>query len=260
VVKFIFNILFLIRAFTFVALLICPALAQAERVADQVWANFILARPVSEKLYLEYDIEAAKLVSGGDPWRNIYGTALAEYYPNGFVDLTGELVTGFTEQTRAESSFEATVRLGIRLHLLMQLFDSELLDGIRPERLSSQRFNIANLARIEHRNFWYDIRPKASDSRFRNRLEFKWAVNRKTLSADGLWYLVADAEWFVPLDDEDVEERFATKRRFRIGFGYRHSYRWRVGVLLMRDSVRDTLEGQPERDAQMINFRVHRFF
>ncbi len=258
--QFLFRVFFLAPALALIAAHCFSPSVNAAGVADQVWANLSLARPVSEKLYLEYDIEAAKLVSGGDPWANIYGTALAEYYPNGFVDLTGELVTGFTEQSQAESSFEATVRLGIRLHLLMQFYDSALLDGIRPERLSSQRFNIANLARIERRNFWYDIRPNASDTRFRNRLEFKWAFNKKTLSADGLWYLLADAEWFVPLDDDDVEERFATKRRFRIGLGYRHSYHWRFGVLLMRDSVRETLEGQPERDAQMINFRVHRFF
>jgi len=34
---------------------------------EQIWANVNLARPVFEKLYLEYDFEGAKQVSGGDP-------------------------------------------------------------------------------------------------------------------------------------------------------------------------------------------------
>jgi len=44
-------------------------------------------------------IVAACLLAGtADPWKYLYGTGLVEYYPSRFIDLTGELVTGFTEQ------------------------------------------------------------------------------------------------------------------------------------------------------------------
>ena len=44
----------------------------AEEYSRQLWLNFILGRPISEKWYFEYDFEAAKQVSGGQPWRYLY--------------------------------------------------------------------------------------------------------------------------------------------------------------------------------------------
>lgn len=240
------------------------ALAQdaAEDASKQIWANLILSRPKSEKLYLEYDIEGARQVSGGEPWSYLYGTGLVEYYPNGFIDLTGELSTGFTRQTSEENSFEATVRLGARLHLITQIFNSPFIEEIRPERMSGKKFSIANLARFEFRNFWYSgDRPSSSDIRFRNRIEFKLALNESSLAEDGVWYLIADTEWFVPMNDEDqAAERFATKRRIRAGIGFRQSYEWRFEFLAMRDTVRDTLEGDIELDANILDLRVKWFF
>jgi hypothetical protein len=240
-----------------------PASAQeaTDDTSDQIWANLVLSRPVSEQLYLEYDIEAAHQVSGGEPWTSLYGTTLLEYYPNGFFDLTGEMVTGFARQTGSENSFEATMRLGVRLHLINQIFNSAFVEKIRPERMSGKRFTVANLARLEFRNFWYSgDRPSSSDARFRNRVEFKLALNKQTLGADGVWYLIADTEWFVPLTDNDAAERFATKRRIRVGIGFRRSYTWRFDLLAMRDTARETLEDEIDVDAYMLNFRAKWFF
>jgi hypothetical protein len=55
----------------------------AQETSKQIWANLILSLPKSEKLYLEYDIEGARQVSGGEPWKYLYGTGLVEYYPSG---------------------------------------------------------------------------------------------------------------------------------------------------------------------------------
>lgn len=248
------------------ALLLCassPELAAQEVTEDtsrQLWGNFITAFPRSEKLYLEADAEVATQVSGGgDDWGYVYGTGLAEYYPNDFLDLTGELVAGYTDQNANEDSWEATLRFGLRLHLLRQFVRSTFIERIRKERTSGNRFSIANLARFEYRNFWYDgDLPDSSDWRFRDRIEMKFAVNRDDLGEDGVWYLIGDVEWFVPLDDaEEAPERFATKRRVRLGLGYRHSYRWRFSALLMADNARDTLDGDVEADARMIDLRVH---
>lgn len=238
-----------------------PGFAQ-EVTADtsrQLWGNFIVGLPKSEKLYLEVDAEAAKQVSGGgDPWGYLYGTGLVEYYPSDWVDLTGELVTGFTDQDRNEDSVEATARLGLRLHFLQQFVNSSYFRKIRPERMSGTRLSVANLARLEYRNFWYSGElPDASDLRFRDRIELKYALNRPTLGEDGVWYLIADMEWFVPLNDDHAPERFATKNRLRLGLGYRKSYDWRFSVLAMRDNVRDTLEGDVVADARMIDARIH---
>lgn len=246
-------------------LLLClspPELTAQEVTNDtsqQVWGNFITAFPQSEKLYLEADVEAATQVSGGgDDWGSVYGTGLVEYYPNDWVDLTGELVAGFTDQNTSEDSWEATLRFGLRLHFLHQIVRNNFLDRVRQERISGNRFSIANLARFEYRNFWYsgDL-PDTSDWRFRDRLEMKFALNRDDLGEDGVWYLIGDIEFFVPLDDPEAPERFATKRRVRLGLGYRHSFRWRFSALFIADNARDTLEGDIEADARMIDLRVH---
>lgn len=225
----------------------------------QIWANYIVGLPQSEKLYLEVDAEVARQVSGSsNPWGYIYGTGLAEYYPNKWIDLTGELVTGYTKQDRDENSVEATVRLGIRFHFLKQIYSSNYLKRWRPERLSGSRVSFANLARIEQRNFWYSGKlPNSQDLRFRNRIELKLALNRESLGEDGVWYLIADQEWFVPLNDNEAPERFATKTRTRLGLGYRRSYQWRFDALAMRDDTRDTLEGEIRTDALMIDLRLH---
>jgi len=230
--------------------------------SKQIWANFILSRPVSEKLYFEYDIEGARQVSGGEPWRYIYGTGLVEYYPSRWVDLTGELTTGFTQQSEQENSFEATARLGIRLHLVNQIFNSPLVTKIRPERMSGKKFSMALLSRVEYRNFWYDgDRPSASDTRWRNRLEFKVALNEPSLATDGVWYLMADAEWFTPLEDNEAPERFATKLRSRLGIGYRRSYEWRIEALAIRDETRETLDDEEvDIEALMLDLRIKWFF
>ena len=71
-------------------------------------------------------------------------------------------------------------------------------------------------------------------------------------------YLFTDVEFFVPLQG-DVPERFATKRRFRGGFGYRLSQRWRFEVLYIRDFARETLESEETIDMNAIDFRVKLF-
>ena len=249
----------------FVVSLILPVSLSAQEtdpeVSEQLWANLVLSFPRSEKLYLEYDIEAARQVSGGEPWRYLYGTGLVEYYPNGFIDLTGELSTGFTQQSAAENSFEVTARVGFRLHLLNQIFNSSWFKAHRPERMSGSKFGIANYARIEQRNFTYTgQRPSSHDFRFRNRIELKLALNEPNLATDGVWYVMADAEWFVPMSTEEAPERFAKKFRARAGVGYRRSYKWRFELVAMKDDARDTLEEEFEVEALMLNFRAKWYF
>jgi hypothetical protein len=232
----------------------------AQEASKQLWANLILSLPKSEKLYIEYDIEGARQVSGGEPWKYLYGTGLVEYYPSGYFDLTGEVSTGFTRQSREEDSFEATVRLGVRFHLLSQIFNSSLVKEIRPERMSGKKLGISFLSRIERRKFWYSgDRPSFDDLRWRNRLEFKFALNEPSLANDGVWYLMADGEYFTPIGDDKAPERFATKYRLRLGLGYRLSYKWRFEVLAMRDEARETLEDEIEVDAYMLDLRLKWF-
>jgi hypothetical protein len=253
----IFALLFL---YAFAIPIQSNAQESSPEASKQLWANLILSRPKSENLYFEYDIEGARQVSGGEPWRYLYGTGLVEYYPSRFIDLTGELSTGFTKQSATEDSFEATVRLGVRLHLITQIFNSALVKEVRPERMSGKKVGISVLSRIEYRNFWYSgDRPSFDDLRWRNRLEFKFALNEPSLATDGVWYLMADGEYYTPIGDDESAERFATKYRLRLGIGYRLNYDWRFEVVAMRDEARETLEDEIEVDAYILDLRLKWF-
>ena len=232
-----------------------------EEISEQLWLNLILARPVSKKLYVEVDIEHAREVSGEDRFRYIYGTGMVEYYAKPWLDLTGELVTGRNRLTSEEDSIEVSVRLGTRFHLGNNVFWAWLPKKSRPEILPDRRYNLGVLLRYEHRNFWYSTdRPSTADARFRGRIEFKVALNKPNMGADGVWYLMTDLEGFVPLVNDEAAELFATKARARIGFGYRWNYAWRFEILAQRDRARETLEGEIDVEAHVIDLRVKWFF
>ena len=216
---------------------------------------------MSEKLYLEYDIEGAYSVSDEHPFRSLFGTGMAEYYSKAWLDWTGELVTGYSHLNVEESSFEATVRLGVRFHVGNSVFWSFLPKKSRPEIFPAKKYNFGILFRLEHRNFWYTTdRPSTADLRFRGRVEFKFALNKPNLGTDGVWYLMADLEGFMPLGVDEAAERFATKGRTRFGFGYRQSYKWRFEILAQRDKARETLKDEIDVEAYMVDLRVKWFF
>ena len=223
--------------------------------SEQIWANVILGHTKSSRLYYELDLEPKSQISGGESWRNIDATPLVEFYPNDLVDLTGEVTVGYTRQNETEDSLEITPRLGVRLHLVKNLWNQ-----IYGERVPLSRFSFANLSRIEFRNLRYTgDRPSSHEVRFRNRAELKLAINKNNLSADRTLYLFADLEFFFPLG-EDVPERFATKSRFRGGFGYRLSRRRRFEVLYIRDFARDTLDDPRDIDMNALDLRLKLLF
>ena len=240
-----------------VVALFAPNLIWAqEEVSQQVWTNFIMAFPQSDKLYYELDAETAHQISGGEPWRYIYGTGMVEYYPSKLFDLTGELVVGVTDQDRLEDSFEVSTRWGFRTHFLNTIIDKYN----RWEQFPSRKIGLANLMRLEQRNFWYtSSRPSSHDWRWRNRVELRVAINKPDMATDGVWYLMADWEWFVPMSGQ-TSERFSTKFRKRYGGGYRWRYKWRFELLFQIDDARDTLADDFDVEAYMVDLRAKMFF
>ena len=76
---------------------------------------------------------------------------------------------------------------------------------------------VRDLFRVESRNIFYGGAGSGTSStvRLRNRLEFLVPLNKERLSDDGARYLLADWEWFAPVDEP--KERFANKQRIRAG-------------------------------------------
>lgn len=248
-------------------LIVCATLAWApiyaahgQDASKQLWGNYIIALPKSDRLYMQYDFQGGATVSGDDDTSFVSATGKVEYFPNRFLDLTGELVTDFTEQADEPNYFEGAVRVGFRFHVINQIVRNPIFKGIRRERVSAKRFSFSNLARIEFRKFWYgDDTPPSSNTRFRDRIAFKLAINRPSLASDGVWYALADAEWFVSLDNEQEGQRLPSKLRYRAGVGYRSSYTWRFEVLAIKDVAYDT-NGMTNPDTYALDLRVKRYF
>lgn len=71
-------------------------------------------------------------------------------------------------------------------------------------------------------------------------------------------YLFVNLEFFVPLG-EDIPERFATKRRFCSGLGYRLRRKWSFEVLYIWDLARETLDQEGDVDMNALDLRLKLF-
>lgn len=254
---------------TLIGVLIACLISSVSGAGDletQAWGNLTFGWIHGNALYLELDVEPKVLISGEPKWRNVDVTPLVEYYPNGWVDLTGEMTVGRTVQTNDLRTTELTVRAGVRLHLVENIkgkgFDplKDVRSQLKLERTPLGRCGIATLIRIEERNFWYsDGSPSQQGARLRLRLEFKTPLNHASLADDRTFYLLADSEGYVPLGDE-IDERYASKLRGRIGLGYRINARHRVDLLYILDRAKDTIEDSPTDSSQAIDLRYRLVF
>ncbi len=243
-----------IKTWVLVALCLAPT-GPAVALETQAWANLILGRFPGEKFYLELDFERKILVTSGPRWKNLDATTLVEYYPNSWVDLTGEATLGSTLQTDDLRSNELTFRFGVRTY-----FAEHLRSHLGRERRPLGRISFASLFRLEQRNFWYsDDSPSQNSFRGRVRLEFKAGLNGSDPTADRTWYVLADIESYFDLGEE-VEERFAQKARGRLGLGYVFDAKRRLDLLYILDRARDTIEQSPTDTLQAFDLRFRLTF
>jgi hypothetical protein len=83
-------------------------------------------------------------------------------------------------------------------------------------------------------------------------------LNKARITDDGARYLLADWEWFMPLDDPN--ERFANRQRIRAGLGYRRSFNWRYELLYIWTRSRETIDEGFSTTENIIDIRVKRLF
>ena len=112
---------------------------------------------------------------------------------------------------------------------------------------------------VEQRNLFYNQdEPTSSTLRVRNRVEFQLALNRPKVTDDGSRTLLADWEWFLPLDDP--AERFASRQRIRSGLAFRRNFTWRSELVYVWTRSRDTTDELFSTSDNAISFTVRRFF
>jgi hypothetical protein len=244
-----------ILAATLVAVGPFEARAQGARqgASDQLWTNAIVDWRVSRPILLELDLESRTQVGSGAAWWAIGATPLVELYPSTWLDVTFEIAVGYARQVPALRSAEVTERAGVRLYPL------QMLDVSLPK----SRLSVANLARIEQRNFDYfgseADRLDTHDWRFRDRVELRLGFDLAAPGQPEQLYVVADGEGFGSIGGR-LAERFATKVRARAGLGYRRSRSTAFELLLAHDWTRSTVADAFETEARILDVRVKAFF
>ncbi len=219
----------------------------------QFWSNFIMTWQKTARMNYELDLEPKTLVSApaGEPdWKSIDVTQTFEYSAKNWIDLSTELVTGYTKQTDDVNSFELTPRVGIRFHLF-----SNRISSLLKEKHPKRRLVIRDLIRVEYRSFFYSNDQGSDFSwRFRNRLEFVFPLNHRKLTDDKTFYTMSDWEWFIPLSD--VQERFANKQRIRAGLGYRQNFKWQFEALYIWTRSRKNADEDFTTSDNIIDIRI----
>jgi hypothetical protein len=221
----------------------------------QIWVNATLDWYASPRVMFALDVEPKILVSSPPDqpgWASVQATPSVDFAAAKWLDLVGEGVLGYTSQTDNLNSTEYSLRGGARVHLF-----SRLQQLLAREHVPKRRLVIRDLARWEWRRYVYsDGQPTQSTWRFRDRIEFLYPLNRPSISSDGAFHLVADWEWFFPITDQ--HERFANRRRFRTGLGYRHDQAWQLAALYIRTNSRNTIDDPFETTENIFDLQIKR--
>lgn len=222
----------------------------------QLWGDLTLQRLASDRVTYKWSIQPKVRMAPpeGQSWSELGGTSSAEFVAKSWMDLTGELYTGYTKQTEQLTSAEVSPRAGMRVHVW-----ARDLPTLFRERPPKRRLVIRDYTRVEWRNLFYTGNtPTSSTWRFRNRLESLLPLNNHLITHDNTRYLLADWEWLIPVSDST--EKYASRQRIRAGLGYRRDVHWRVEALYVWDKSRNTAQGGFTRSESAIDLRLTRVF
>lgn len=194
---------------------------------EQLWLEYQVDYPYANGLLLENTAAYQTILTTEDKWWSFSISPTVEYTLFTWVDLTAEVGVAYTLQKEGSNSFEIAPMLGGRFHITQN------------KRISSRV-----LLRYQQRNF---RQIEADDWDTGNRVRLKgeiWiSLNGPNLFTDKLWYALVDYEEFLVID-EQLDERFANRRRARIGVGYRLNYKNRFDFIYTRQSSRNEIDGE----------------
>lgn len=209
---------------------------------EQLWLEWQLSYPFANRYLLENTTTYQTLLKKDGKWRSISMSPTFEYTMFRRLDLTSEISLGYTDQMEGLSSFEIAPMVGGRFHVSQNhKIDARLV----------WRYQLRAFRQIEAED--WDI-----SNRTRLRGEIYWSINGPNLFTDKLWYLFADYEEFFVFDHQ-LDERYANRRRARIGVGYRLSYKHRFDLSYTAQSSRNEIESDFISTDNVIQFKYKLF-
>ena len=218
-----------------------PSIVNGQSSSEQLWFEYMLNYSFANAFNLENAFKYSTILDTRK-WQAIELTPTLDYSLTAHVDISFATAIEYTDQTESVSTFEVRPVIGTRIHLT-----------------PNKRILIRALIRLEDRNI-QDLDTKHWDHVLRPRLrgEFLIPINRKSYFENKLWYGIADAEWFLTVDD-DVNERFANRFRLRMGIGYRLNYTSRFEFIYMSQQSKNAIEDSFYTSDHIFRFRYKHY-
>lgn len=193
---------------------------------EQLWLDYQIDYPFANRFLFEAAASYQTLLSKEDKWRSLSLTTTFESLIFNFLDVTADLPVSYTLQQEGSDSYDIAPMVGVRLYITQ-----------------SKRIDTRVLLRYQQRYF-RQVQDDDWDISNRTRLKAEAYVclNGPNLFTNNLWYLALDYEEFIVLD-EQLQERYANRRRAKIGVNYRLNYKHRFDVSYTFQSSRNEIEG-----------------
>jgi hypothetical protein len=210
---------------------------------EQLWLDYQIDYPFANRYLLEVATSYQTLLSKNDKWRSISLTTTFEALVFNFLDVTADLPIAYTVQKVGTNTYEFGPIVGLRFYITQ-----------------SKRIDTRVLLRYQQRYF-RQVEQNDWDVSNRTRLkaEAYICINGPNLFTNKLWYVALDYEEFIVLD-EQLEERYANRRRAKIGLNYRLSYKHRFDISYTLQSSRNEIEGDFISNDNVIQLRYRMFF
>jgi hypothetical protein len=232
----------LLRSFFFIIFVLFAGKVKGQESSKQIWNEYMFNIPFANVFNVELATSYSTVLDS-PKWRSFEFQATPEWSVSQHVDLMGGVLLGNTFQDERTNTYEIRGMLGMRIHFT-----------------PNDRILTRLLVRLEQRNQLEQESEKWENShRSRIRTEIIVPVNKKSMFAGNqLWYGILDTEYFLVFD-QDLEERFANRFRFRSGIGYRFSNSFRFEFVYTMQQSKNTIDGNFNTTDNIFRFRVKQF-
>jgi hypothetical protein len=209
---------------------------------EQLWLEHQLSYPFRGKYLLENTTAYQTLLNPVNKWRSLSISPTFEMTVMTWLDLLSEVGIAYTLQKENANTFEISPMVGGRFFITQ-----------------GKKVDTRFVLRYQQRNF-KDLETDdwTSSNRSRLRGEIFVSINGPNLFTNKLWYVFVDYEEFIVFDRQ-VEERFANRRRARIGVGYRLSYKHRFDLGYTLQTSRNEIDDEFIGTDNVIQFKYKMF-
>ena len=211
------------RIFIILVLFQLQLKAQDKTVRPQLWNNLYLGWEINDRFSLQNSLAYNVLLSQEVKWQEFSNSISSTANLTNWFAGTAGLYVSKTQQ-------------------IDEIWSSEVrpFASIRFLTLPGKRWRISNRSRFEWRNIFYSKIKDNSSLRFRNRTSFSVSLIKSEIIADNNLSLYGFFEFFHNFD-KNVQERFFTQSKTKLGFYYRKNFHWRFDLGFMYQDAKSSI-------------------